>query len=256
MTQREPDASGQTPDAGDEHEDGGGRGTNRPAAEDVGSAHEAQWQLSWGRRREVLESPRSRAALRTAQVLRRLATHLVTTVAGGDELTRWAVALEGLEEEVAPSGGRSRYDGYPATAQAVGASFVTHPVGGAANPVAVPMTMDVDTDAASVRGECCYGPLFEGTPGVLHGGFVAATFDQVLGAAAALGGEPAVTGTLTIRYVRPTPIDEPLVFEAEFRGRRGRKVDVVGRCLAGDVVTAEATAVFVTIQDDRFIPPA
>lgn len=222
--------------------------------EDLGNAYEAQWQLSWGHRQEALGTPRAKASRRAADALRRLATRLVTTVAGTEEIDRWAAALEGLDTEDAPSAGRSRYDAYPATALAVAASFVTHPVGGAANPVAVPMTMAIDADAGTVRGECSYGSLYEGTPGVLHGGFVAATFDQVLGGAAALGGEPAVTGTLTIRYVRPTPIDVPLVFEAEFLGRRGRKVDVGGRCVAGGVVTAEATAVFVTIQDERFIP--
>lgn len=222
--------------------------------EELDAVGDGQWQLSWGQRRELLVSPGAVAAVRAGEVLRRLASRLVTTVAEPEELHRWAEALEDLERR-SPALGRSRYDGYPATADAVAASFMTHPVGGPANPAAVPLTMEVDTDTSSVRGECRYGPMFEGTPGVLHGGFVAATFDQILGAAAALNGEPAVTGTLTIRYLHPTPIDVPLVFEGDFLGRRGRKVDVTGCCIAGGAVTAEATAVFVTIGEARFIPP-
>lgn len=214
------------------------------------------WQTSWAGRQQVLGEPASEAAVRVGDALRRQVHRLVTGAADVDTLRRWADQLEAVEAAVAPAPGRSRYDGYPATADAVGASFMTHPVGGAANPVAVPVSLAVDAAAGRVRAECTYGVTFEGTPAVLHGGFVAATFDQVLGAAAALGGEPAVTGTLTIRFLHPTPVDTALVFEGEYRGRRGRKVDVAGRCRAGDTVTAEATAVFVTIHEARFTPGA
>lgn len=223
-------------------------------ADDQGEA--GRWQTSWDRRQHVLGQPSSQAAVRVSEALRRQVHRLVTGAADPDVLERWAEQLEAVEAAAAPAPGRSRYDGYPATADAVAASFITHPVGGAANPVAVPVSMAVDAEAGTVRAECTYGAAFEGTPGVLHGGFVAATFDQVLGGAAALGGEPMVTGTLTIRFLRPTPVDVPLVFEGEYRGRRGRKIDVTARCRAGETVTAEATAVFVTIHEARFIPGA
>lgn len=214
------------------------------------------WNTSWDSRQRVLDQPASQAAIRVGDALRRQVHRLVTGAADPETLLRWAEQLEAVEEAVAPAPGSSRYDGYPATADAVGASFMTHPVGGAANPVAVPISLAIDAAAGTVRAECTYGAPFEGTPGVLHGGFVAATFDQVLGAAAALGGEPAVTGTLTVRFLHPTPVDAALVFEGEYRGRSGRKVDVAGRCRVGDTVTAEATAVFVTIHEARFTPGA
>lgn len=223
-------------------------------ADDEG-AGDGGWEPSWSRRQELLERPEAAAAIRVADALRRQVHRLVTGEAEVGTMQRWAEHLEALEADVAPQPGNSRYDGYPATADAVAASFITHPVGGPANPVAVPVLLEVDAEAGSVRAECVYGAAFEGTPGVMHGGFVAATFDQVLGAAAALNGDPAVTGTLSIRYLHPTPVDTTLVFEGEYLGRRGRKVEVAGRCRAGDTVTAQATAVFVTIHEARFIPP-
>ena len=39
-----------------------------------------------------------------------------------------------------------------------------------------------------------------------HGGYVAAAFDEVLGLAQDLGGQSGMTGTLTIKYRRPTPL--------------------------------------------------
>ncbi|MBI4628876.1 MAG: PaaI family thioesterase [Candidatus Rokubacteria bacterium] len=60
---------------------------------------------------------------------------------------------------------------------------------------------------------------FEGPPGTAHGGIVAAYLDEVLaGAALNHTGRIHITGELTVRYLRPTPIERPL----QGRGRAGR----------------------------------
>jgi len=53
---------------------------------------------------------------------------------------------------------------------------------------------------------------FEGPPKGAHGGIVAAYLDEVL-AGAALGhtGRAYVTGELSVRYIRPTPLNRPLL---------------------------------------------
>ena len=42
----------------------------------------------------------------------------------------------------------------------------------------------------------------------MHGGVVALVLDQVLGEAAAAGGSPGMTGTLTLRYEQNTPLGD------------------------------------------------
>src|SRR4029453_16657934 len=50
-------------------------------------------------------------------------------------------------------------------------------------------------------------PVPGGPPGPGPGGIVAAYLDEILGGAAArAAGRPAITGELTVRYVKPVPI--------------------------------------------------
>jgi len=50
----------------------------------------------------------------------------------------------------------------------------------------------------------------EGGPGVAHGGWIAATFDEVTGHVTLLSGQLAVTGQMTVSYLKPVPIERPL----------------------------------------------
>jgi acyl-coenzyme A thioesterase PaaI-like protein len=71
--------------------------------------------------------------------------------------------------------------------------------------------------------------VYEGPPGAVHGGIVAAYLDEVLGGAAArAAGKPAVTGELTVRYVKPVPSETPLLGRGRLVANHGRYVDVEG----------------------------
>ena len=52
-------------------------------------------------------------------------------------------------------------------------------------------------------GTATFGAAYEGPPGCVHGGFVAAAFDEVLGSTQSLSGEPGMTGRLTVNYRSP-----------------------------------------------------
>ena len=60
---------------------------------------------------------------------------------------------------------------------------------------------------------------------------MAAAFDEVLGLAQDLGGQPGMTGTLTIKYRQPTPLHARPRFVGTFDGREGRKNFTVGAAL-------------------------
>ena len=71
---------------------------------------------------------------------------------------------------------------------------------------------------------------YAGPPGAAHGGIVAAYLDEVLAAAVLRTlGRMAVTGELTIRYVKPVPTETPIIGRGSLLADHGRYVDVEGR---------------------------
>ncbi len=147
---------------------------------------------------------------------------------------------------------RSRpFEGFPEAANAGDphAFFDHSPIAGRANPLAPPIEMEIDDQR--VIGHVRYGAAYEGPPGSVHGGHIAAAFDEVLGMAQSLGGQPGMTGTLTIRYRKPTPLHTDLRIEAGIDRIEGRKTFTTGAMYAGELLTAEADAVFIRVDMAR-----
>ena len=115
---------------------------------------------------------------------------------------------------------------------------------GLRNPVAPPLTIRHDIDG-TVHTEFTLGAAYEGPPGHVHGGVCALILDHVLGATAHLPGKPAVTGTLTLRYLRGTPLGRPLRASAHVDRIEGAKTFAVGHIAGPDGVTVAAEGVFI-----------
>ena len=103
-----------------------------------------------------------------------------------------------------------------------------------------------------VIGTVAFNAAYEGPPGNVHGGMVAAAWDEVLGMAQSLSGNAGFTGTLTIKYRTPTPLYEELVFKAWVDRVEGRKIFTAGTCHAGDRLTSEAEGIFITVDREKF----
>ena len=87
--------------------------------------------------------------------------------------------------------------------------------------------------------------LFEGPPTLVHGGVTALILDQIFGEAAADGGHPGMTGTLTLTYRRGTPLGK-LSAEAWIDKVEGIKTHVLGEMRdAEGNVTVEGHGVFI-----------
>lgn len=112
---------------------------------------------------------------------------------------------------------------------------------GVRNALAPPL--DVEHVADGVRSEFVLGAAYEGPPGQVHGGVCAMVLDHVLGNAASVEG-PCYTGTLTVRYARPTPLGA-LIAQAWVTEQNGRKRIVRGTLSDGNGVTCEAEGVFI-----------
>lgn len=189
---------------------------------------------------------------RLAAALREMVDLLVMSDAPESELARAADAAAGFAKVLRGHPQRRRQWGFAESANSgdVGAFFDQSPLIGLSNPLSPPMTLEaVD---GRIRGRVVFGAAYEGPPGHVHGGFVAAAFDEVLGFAQSLTGNPGMTGGLTVRYRRPTPLHTELAFDAGVDRVEGRKIFTSGRLLVADAVAAEAEAVFVSIDPQRF----
>ncbi len=221
--------------------------------DETGAFTEASRELILQRWQEFDEAdltPDQAEQRRLAAALRRIISSLVDSTAPTDRLRHAADELERLAAEFADYPQGSPYEGFAEAANAGGAvAFFDHsPLLGLANPLAPPVVVRVVEDR--IDGRVTFGPAYEGPPGCVHGGYLAAVFDEVLGAAQSLGGRPGMTGTLTVRYRAPTPLHTPLRFDGELVRVEGRKLFTAGTCHAGDTLTCEAEAVFITIPPE------
>lgn len=122
-------------------------------------------------------------------------------------------------------------------------------VSGEANPMGIAIRVHREGDDAVVR--VALGAAFEGAPGRSHGGIVAAIFDDAMGFVLSMQRTPAFTGQLTVNYLAPTPIVEPLEFRARLDHCEGRKLFIVGEARHDETIVATAEGLFITIPPDR-----
>jgi acyl-coenzyme A thioesterase PaaI-like protein len=135
-------------------------------------------------------------------------------------------------------------------AMTAGSGFSDRAVGGATNPTSV--DVDVRFEAEEVIATVVLRSAFEGAPGRAHGGIVAAAFDDVTGFVIGLLHEPAFTGELTVRYVKPVPVNKPLEMRARLRGRERRKLFIEADAHDGDELVATCKAIYITVDPTRF----
>lgn len=121
---------------------------------------------------------------------------------------------------------------------------------GIRNPVAPPLAVHHGTDGV-VHTDFILGAAYEGPPGHVHGGVCAMILDHVLGATAHQPGKPAVTGTLTLRYLRGTPLGRPLRAQAHVERIEGAKTFAVGHIAGPGGITVEAEGVFIHPKGGR-----
>jgi acyl-coenzyme A thioesterase PaaI-like protein len=204
--------------------------------------------------RPVYDPEQAEARRRLAAATRVVIERLVATSAPTEMLVSAAERMEAWAETLAGYPHGRTYRGYAEPANAPGPmpnEFFDHsPLSGMANPIAPPLRSEI-VDGV-VHGTVRFGGAYEGPPGSVHGGFVAALHDDILGQANGTNGKPSMTGTLTVVYRRPTPLYVDLRYEARLDRVDGRKQFCTSQLWAGDVLCNEAEGIFVTITMDRF----
>jgi acyl-coenzyme A thioesterase PaaI-like protein len=117
---------------------------------------------------------------------------------------------------------------------------------GLSNPLAPPLRAQPIVNGR-VIAEADYTEAFEGAPGLVHGGHLAAAFDHVTAVVAAEHARPILTAKLKVRYKKPTPLRRTVRFEAELERQVHTLLYVAARSIVGGVVTAEAEVVFMHV---------
>ena len=131
-----------------------------------------------------------------------------------------------------------------------GSGFSDRAVGGGTNPTSV--DVQVSFEGEEVVATVVLRHAFEGAPGRAHGGIVAAAFDDVTGFVIGLLHEPTFTGELTVRYLKPVPVNEPLEMRARLAGRERRKLFIEAEARAGGEIVATCHAIYITVDPSRF----
>jgi acyl-coenzyme A thioesterase PaaI-like protein len=186
-----------------------------------------------------------------ADSIRRLTAQVVATVSSDPDLVAAAAAVDRVTDTLAAAQPPARARAVPGDVAALPESyFPISPIIGAHNPVAPPVAMELAEGGA--RGHGRFGAPYQGPPGFVHGGVVALVLDELLGVANIAAGTGAMTGTLTVRYRRPTPLHTDLALAATSQPGQGRKVHARGEITtAAGEVTAEAEGLFVVLDSRR-----
>jgi hypothetical protein len=166
---------------------------------------------------------------RLADAMRTVIERLTISDAPEEELRVAAARLEEYAAHLERHPRRQKYVGFAETAvadaggaeadAATGGHFDLSPLIGLSNPLSPPITMSSDEATGRVRGEVVFGSAYEGPPGCVHGGYVAAAFDEVLG----------YSETFSERTER-------------------RKVFCHGTLHAGEELCAEADGIFISMK--------
>jgi len=103
---------------------------------------------------------------------------------------------------------------------------------------------------------------YQGWKGILHGGILASIIDchtmcTAMAAVYKMEGRGLdslpiyryATGTLTIKYLKPTPNDKPIELRARVTLIKGKKVVIHCKAISEDVITAEAEVVAIRVYD-------
>ncbi len=166
-----------------------------------------------------------------------------------EALTKKMEALKG-EDDFKPYRGRPSFEKPPEQlAIELDDMFPYDAISGDFNPLSLPMTFAWEPPRA--KGFANFSSLYQGPPRCVHGGFIAAYFDQIMTVANAMNQTFGPTVRLTTKYRKPTPLNEDIVFEAWIDRVENRKIYTNAELYHGDTLTAEAEGLFIQLQVDE-----
>lgn len=120
---------------------------------------------------------------------------------------------------------------------------------GVENPVGLKMSWYNYPQEGVIKGKITVPEGYNGYPGFVHGGIIAAILDETSGRATMMHGDTSllfVTARMEVKYRRPTPTNQPLEAVGWVKRLDHSRAQVAAEIrLADGTVTAEAEATIV-----------
>jgi len=109
------------------------------------------------------------------------------------------------------------------------------------NPIGLKLSFRQDGKTA--RAEFTPSQLYQGWPGVVHGGIIICMLDEAMSYAAHFEGISCLTAKMEIKLKRPTLIGEPLIITSSITRNTRRLIETEAKvCLKDGSLVAESTA--------------
>lgn len=109
------------------------------------------------------------------------------------------------------------------------------------NPIG--MKLKFIKDDQGIHTEYTPDKMFQGWPGLLHGGIVATLLDEIMSNVAYATGKTCITASMELRQRAPIKITETLVVSGWITRQRSKIIETAGKiCLKDGTVVAESAA--------------
>lgn len=201
---------------------------------------------------QAVPNPQWDARRKLAAALRELVDTVVTTTSEAEMLDSATQEIQHLNSRLCQRprlAGRKAFEAEQGYGDWPSLSMELSPVEGRSNPLAPPLKIWIENGTG--HGRAYLGWAYEGPPDTVHGGFVCALLDHFLGITQILTGQPGVTGSLNVRFHRPTPLHCELELRGQLKEIRGRHNILRGEIHAQGQLTASCEAIFVHIGHTR-----
>ncbi len=94
--------------------------------------------------------------------------------------------------------------------------------------------------------------VYEGYPGIMHGGITSTILDEIMSQCLNYLGLLGFTARLEVRFRHHVPLNRPVCFEAQIVKRKSSLVETCARAILADgSIAAEATGRFMLISREK-----
>ena len=115
------------------------------------------------------------------------------------------------------------------------------------NPIG--LKLDFEWDGKTARTEFTPNKLYQGWPGVVHGGILACMLDEAMSYAARFEGNHCLTTQIEIKFRHPAPVEEPLIVTSSVTRHTRKLIETKAQVSSKDgAVIAEARAKHFVIE--------
>ena len=124
---------------------------------------------------------------------------------------------------------------------------------GMENPIGLKLVMYADPQTGQVVCDYNVPKIYEGYPGVVHGGIVAALLDEVISRVYMVGDHNRFmyTAKLTSRFRKHVPVEQPLHMVGSFIKDRGRTAEAEAKIFGPDgELLAEGEALLIALSSE------